>query len=205
MVLIQASVSNNNMIICNENKKFLTTQLRMNQCEIIMRNQTIMNQLNSTLFDLVLADPSVMCGELIATKMDVPFVYNVRTLPGELQFTLSQTPMPLAYVPMINTEFSDRMNLVQRTFNLITYLYQTIGVRAGLSLMDSIVHKYISPDRNFLEIVSQSSMWLIRDGSTVLYFTTKTEPLLEYLATILAFGGFASKVSFLVILYMILI
>ena len=177
----------------------------MNQCEIIMRNQTIMNQLNSTLFDLVLADPSVMCGELIATKMDVPFVYNVRTLPGELQFTLSQTPMPLAYVPMINTEFSDRMNLVQRTFNLITYLYQTIGVRAGLSLMDSIVHKYISPDRNFLEIVSQSSMWLIRDGSTVLYFTTKTEPLLEYLATILAFGGFASKVSFLVILYMILI
>ena len=142
----------------------------MNQCEIIMRNQTIMNQLNSTLFDLVLADPSVMCGELIATKMDVPFVYNVRTLPGELQFTLSQTPMPLAYVPMINTEFSDRMNLVQRTFNLITYLYQTIGVRAGLSLMDSIVHKYISPDRNFLEIVSQSSMWLIRDGSTFLYY-----------------------------------
>ena len=205
MVLIQASVSNNNMIICNKNQKFLTTQFRMNQCEIIMRNQTIMNQLNSTLFDLVLADPSVMCGELIATKMDVPFVYNVRTLPGELQFTLSQTPMPLAYVPMINTEFSDRMNLVQRTFNLITYLYQTIGVRAGLSLMDSIVHKYISPDRNFLEIVSQSSMWLIRDGSTVLYFTTKTEPLLEYLATILAFGGFASKVSFLVILYMILI
>ena len=73
-----------------------------------MRNNTIMNQLNSTLFDLVLADPSVMCGELIATKMGVPFVYNVRTLPGELQFALSQTPMPLAYVPMINTEFRRR-------------------------------------------------------------------------------------------------
>lgn len=160
--------------------------MRMNQCEYIMRNGTIMSQLNSTLFDLVLADPSVMCGELIATKMGVPFVYNVRTLPGELQFTLSQTPMPLAYVPMINTEFSDRMNLIQRTLNLITYLYQTIGVRAGLSLMDSIVHKYISPDRQFLEIVSQSSMWLIRTDFAFEY----PRPLMPNVKFI---GGFHCK------------
>lgn len=160
--------------------------MRMNQCEYIMRNNTIMNQLNSTLFDLVLADPSVMCGELIATKIGVPFVYNVRTLPGELQFTLSQTPMPLAYVPMINTEFSDRMNLVQRTFNLITYLYQTIFVRLGLSLMDSIVHKYISTDRQFLEIVSHSSMWLIRTDFAFEY----PRPLMPNVKFI---GGFHCK------------
>lgn len=143
---------------------FVTEQLsmRMNQCELVMSNSTLMNALNATEFDLVLADPTVMCGELIATKMGVPFVYNVRTLPAELHFALSQTPMPLSYVPMINTEYSDHMTLFQRTMNMVTYAYQTIGVRAGLSMMDSIVHKYIDTDRSFVEICSQSSMWLIR-------------------------------------------
>ena len=48
------------------------------QCEHVISNSTIMNSLNATQFDLVLADQSVMCGELIATKLNVPFVYNVR-------------------------------------------------------------------------------------------------------------------------------
>ena len=39
-----------------------------------------MNTLNDTDYDLVLADPSVMCGELIAAKLKTPFVYNVRNL-----------------------------------------------------------------------------------------------------------------------------
>jgi hypothetical protein len=121
---------------------FVAEQLsmRMNQCELVMSNSTLLNSLNATDFDLVLADPTVMCGELIATKMGVPFVYNVRTLPAELHFSLSQTPMPLSYVPIVNTEFSDKMNLFERTLNMITYAYQTIGVRAGLSMMDSIGH-----------------------------------------------------------------
>ena len=52
--------------------------MRMDQCEHVISNRTIMNTLNETLYDLVLADPSVMCGELIATKLKIPFVYNVR-------------------------------------------------------------------------------------------------------------------------------
>ena len=72
---------------------------------------------------------------------------KLRTLPAEIQFTLSQTPMPLAYVPMINTEFSDRMNLKQRTFNLITYLVQQAGTRFGLSFMDPLVQKYVDPNK----------------------------------------------------------
>ena len=70
-----------------------------------------------------------------------------RTLPAELQFTLSQTPMPLSYVPMINTEFSDQMNLKERTLNLLNYLGQQIGTRIGLSFMDPLVHKYINPNK----------------------------------------------------------
>ena len=55
--------------------------------------------------------------------------------------------MPLAYVPMINTEFSDRMNLKQRTLNLINYLVQQAGTRFGLSFMDPLVQKYVDPNK----------------------------------------------------------
>ena len=46
-------------------------------------------------------------------KLSVPFVYNVRTLPGEMHFVLSHTPFPLSYVPMINTAYSDEMTILQ--------------------------------------------------------------------------------------------
>ena len=80
----------------------------------------------------------------------------IRTLPGEIQFSLSQTPMPLAYVPMINTEFTDRMNLKQRTINLLNYIVQQTGTRFGLSFMDPLVHKYVTPNKGnhrFFEIL----------------------------------------------------
>jgi len=59
--------------------------MRMDQCEHVVSNSTIMNTLNATSYDLVLADPSVMCGELIAHKLKVPFVYNVR-IASKLHF-----------------------------------------------------------------------------------------------------------------------
>lgn len=160
--------------------------MRMDQCEHVISNHTIMNSLNETQYDLVLADPSVMCGELIAAKLKTPFVYNVRTLPAELQFTLSQTPMPLAYVPMINTEFSDKMNLKQRTLNLLNYILQQVGTRFGLSFMDPLVHKYIDPNKGFLDIVSESSMWLIRTDFAFEY----PRPLMPNVKFI---GGFHCK------------
>lgn len=160
--------------------------MRMDQCEHVVSNSTIMNQLNATEYDLVLADPSVMCGELIAHKLNVPFVYNVRTLPAEIQFTLSQTPMPLSYVPMINSEFSDSMNLKERTLNLLNYLGQQIGTRIGLSFMNPLVHKYINPNKGFLDIVSESSMWLIRTDFAFEY----PRPLMPNVKFI---GGFHCK------------
>jgi len=64
----------------NHVSKLFKVSMRMDQCEHVISNQTIMNSLNDTDYDLVLADPSVMCGELIAAKLKTPFVYNVRNL-----------------------------------------------------------------------------------------------------------------------------
>ena len=124
--------------------------------------------------------------------------------------------MPLAYVPMINSEFSDKMNLGQRTLNLLNYVGQHIGTRIGLSFMDPLVHKYIDPNKGnitrlgqflihfrkfykikykkkitnkwlgFLDILSESSMWLIRTDFAFEY----PRPLMPNVKFI---GGFHCK------------
>jgi len=52
------------------NIHFLYEQIKMRctQCEVLIRNETVINDLIRIKFDLVLADPSVPCGELLAKK-----------------------------------------------------------------------------------------------------------------------------------------
>ena len=45
--------------------------MRNQQCETLMANNEILNKLNYSDYDLVLADPSVPCGELLAAKDSV--------------------------------------------------------------------------------------------------------------------------------------
>lgn len=64
--------------------------MRHKQCHAILGNQKLMRTLLELNYDAVLADASVPCGEIIAAKLNLTLMYTVRTLPGELQFYLSQ-------------------------------------------------------------------------------------------------------------------
>jgi glucuronosyltransferase len=161
--------------------------MRNQQCETLMASEEILKRLNHSDYDLVLADPSVPCGELLAAKLRKPFVYSVRTLPAEMHFVMSQTPVPVAYVPMINTAYSDKMNLFQRTWNMINYIVQYTAVTTIMSYqMDPIVHKYVDPQKSYLDLVSESSMWLIRTDFSFEY-PRPMMPNMEFI------GGFHCK------------
>ncbi|XP_039250280.1 UDP-glucuronosyltransferase 2B31-like [Styela clava] len=161
--------------------------MRQSQCNALMTNQKILNKLAEAKYDVVLADATVACGEIIAAKLGVPLVYAVRILPAEAQFQYSQTPIPISYVPMINTEFTDRMNFLQRTMNLLSYLYQTIGVELyGKIAMDPLVQKYLGPNAGYRQLMSQASLWLIRTDFAFEY----PRPLMPNVKFI---GGFHCK------------
>jgi len=161
--------------------------MRNRQCETLLSSKTIMDGLNETNYDLILADPSVPCGELLAAKLRKPFVYSVRTLPAEMHFIMSQTPVPIAYVPMINTAYSDKMDLLQRTWNMMNYVVQYAAVKTIMGYqMDPIVHKYVDPKKGYLDIVSESSMWLIRTDFSFEY----PRPMMPNMQFI---GGFHCK------------
>lgn len=50
--------------------------MRNQQCETLMASEEILKRLNHSDYDLVLADPSVPCGELLAAKELVKKVYE---------------------------------------------------------------------------------------------------------------------------------
>ena len=54
--------------------------MRNKQCEALLSNEAIMNSLNATNYDLVLADPSVPCGELLAAKEWLLHILTIRNL-----------------------------------------------------------------------------------------------------------------------------
>merc|ERR1719473_1520758 len=88
---------------------------------------------------------------------------------------------------MINSEYTDKMNLFQRTANLLNYVGQSIGTTFALSyLMDPVVRKYVDPSESFLSIGGQSSMWLIRTDFAFEY----PRPLMPNVKFI---GGFHCK------------
>lgn len=74
--------------------------------EMIFENKTLMQNLHETQFDLVLTDPGVAVGVLVAHELKLPTVYNVRWITtGEGHFTVA--PSPTSYVPFPGNNFSD--------------------------------------------------------------------------------------------------
>ena len=60
--------------------------MRNQQCETLMASEEILKRLNHSDYDLVLADPSVPCGELLAAK---ELVKKLILLPKIAHFELS--------------------------------------------------------------------------------------------------------------------
>lgn len=64
--------------------------MRDRNCNAILNSDAVFERLRAAKFQVVIADATVFCGEIIAAKLGVPLVYAARILPAEMQFQLSQ-------------------------------------------------------------------------------------------------------------------
>ena len=84
-----------------------------------------------------------------------------------MHFIMSQTPVPIAYVPMINTAYSDKMDLWQRTWNMMNYVVQYAAVKTIMGYqMDPIVHKYVDPKKVRVEFYNESLLTKLKHRAT---------------------------------------
>nr|XP_055048398.1 UDP-glucuronosyltransferase 2B31-like [Misgurnus anguillicaudatus] len=152
----------------------------------MFNNETLMNSLEEAKYDLVLTDPAIGAGVLVAHRLGLPLVLNVRwTTYGEAHFDIA--PSPLSYVPVTEFQLTDKMTFIQRVMNVVTYiivLYQNSKYFAYP--YEEFTKKYFGPGVDFVYLLRNADIWLMRNDFTF-EFPRPTMPNIIYM------GGFQCK------------
>ncbi|XP_078283598.1 UDP-glucuronosyltransferase 2C1-like isoform X2 [Rhinoraja longicauda] len=152
----------------------------------IFENNSLLNQLKNANFELLLTDPVFGTGPMLAYYLKVPLVYNVRWLVGGEGHLLT-APSPPSYIPLTGSSFTDNMNFLQRTQNVLQSLNELLIVEFLIyPLYNEFCHRYLGPDTDFKSILLRADVWLMR-VDFVFEFPRPTMPNIVYI------GGFQCK------------
>uniref|UniRef100_A0A3Q3JFS5 UDP-glucuronosyltransferase n=1 Tax=Monopterus albus TaxID=43700 RepID=A0A3Q3JFS5_MONAL len=137
-------------------------------------------------FDLVITDPALASGVILAKYLKLPVVLNVRWITsGEGHFVIA--PSPLSYIPAPGSGLTDKMNFMERVKNLffhsIVMLQQKFMVGPNY---DAICDKYIKGGCDIISLLQEADIWLFR-SDFVFDFPRPTMPNIVYI------GGFQCK------------
>lgn len=154
----------------------------------MFENKTLMRSIRDSQFDVVLIDPGLPVGLLLAHELKLPTVFNARWVTsGEGHFVVA--PSPTSYVPTSGNAMSDKMNFAQRMKNMLYYALNTcIDKFIVCPHYDRLVDRYFGPDVKFYHLLQGADIWLMR-VDFVFEFPRPTMPNIAYI------GGFQCKPS----------
>ncbi|KAG7245503.1 hypothetical protein INR49_010954, partial [Caranx melampygus] len=164
-------------------------QLHQKMSEVIVQvfeDENLMRSLHDAKYDVVLTDPCMGGGAMLARRLQVPLVFNVRwTIQGEAHLLIA--PSPLSYVPFTATELTDRMTFPQRILNVFRYI---LGMYMMSTLTEPyykpLVMRYFGPEVDYSTFFLDADIWLMRTDF-VFEFPRPTMPNIVYV------GGFQCK------------
>uniref|UniRef100_A0A3P8WRA4 UDP glucuronosyltransferase 5 family, polypeptide D1 n=1 Tax=Cynoglossus semilaevis TaxID=244447 RepID=A0A3P8WRA4_CYNSE len=134
-------------------------------------------------YDLVLTDPAIAPGVLLARYLKLPVVLNVRWIPsGEGHLAIA--PTPASYIPAPGSGLTDNMTFLQRTKNLFFYgiiLFQQRFIVGPH--YDVVCQKYFEGECDIISVLQEADIWLFR-SDFVFDFPRPTMPNIVYI------GGF---------------
>ncbi|XP_015235781.1 PREDICTED: UDP-glucuronosyltransferase 2A2-like isoform X2 [Cyprinodon variegatus] len=172
-------------------KKFLSffVQAHTLWCDAlsqIFEDPNLLQSLIDTQYDLVLTDPAVGAGVVLAKYLKLPLVLNVRWITsGEGHFVLA--PSPLSYIPVIpGSGLTDKMDFSQRIKNILFYSlikYQDTFIGP---VYDAMCEKYIEGGCDIVSLLQEADIWLFR-SNFVFDFPRPTMPNVAYI------GGFQCR------------
>ncbi|XP_072536223.1 UDP-glucuronosyltransferase 2A2-like isoform X2 [Salminus brasiliensis] len=152
----------------------------------MFENHTLMEELRATRYDVALIDPGTPAGVLVAHKLGLPVVFNVRWVTsGEGHFLVA--PSPISYVPTSGCAVSNQMTFGERVKNAFHYVLNMCIDRFIVSPpYDVLMARYFGPDANFYHLLQNADLWLMR-VDFIFEFPRPTMPNIVYI------GGFQCK------------
>ncbi|XP_064508205.1 UDP-glucuronosyltransferase 2A2-like isoform X3 [Pseudopipra pipra] len=113
-------------------------------CDSVLANPELMARLRGAGYDMLLSDPVTPCGELIALKLDIPFVYSLRFSPAfTIERHCGKIPTPPSYTPASLSELTDHMSFVERIKNFVSYHLQDYVFQTYWGHWDSYYSKIL--------------------------------------------------------------
>ncbi|KPP57018.1 UDP-glucuronosyltransferase 2A2-like, partial [Scleropages formosus] len=156
-----------------------------NMIHEMFQDSRLMQSLQASEYDLVLTDPATGGGVLLAHRLGLPLVLNVRwTLQGEGHFAIA--PSPLSYVPFPGSELTDNMSFIERVQNVLIYFLGKAQLAIASYHYTSICQQYFGSDADLLTLTQGADIWLMRNDF-VFEFPRPTMPNVVYM------GGFQMK------------
>ncbi|CAL8267619.1 unnamed protein product [Lota lota] len=145
------------------------TSIHVKGCENLLYNREVMGRLRLEGFDVVLTDPFLPCGSILAETLAVPVVYFLRGLPCGLDDSGTQCPSPPSYVPRSYSGNSDTMTFPQRVKNMVMYMIESVSCRIMYARFDELASRYLEKDISYKELISHGAIWLFRYDFTFLF------------------------------------
>ncbi|XP_019952520.2 UDP-glucuronosyltransferase 2C1-like isoform X1 [Paralichthys olivaceus] len=152
----------------------------------MLDDENLVKRLKDAQYDLVLTDPAVAPGVLLAKYLKLPLVLNVRWISsGDGQFAIA--PSPLSYIPVPGSGLTDKMNFMQRVKNLLFYSIILFQHKFMVGpIYDVACTKYIEGECDIMSLLQEADIWLFR-SDFVFDFPRPTMPNVVYI------GGFQCK------------
>ncbi|XP_028611228.1 UDP-glucuronosyltransferase 1-5 isoform X5 [Grammomys surdaster] len=131
-------------------------------CTNLLHNEPLLRHLNSSSFDVVLTDPVVPCGAVLAKYLGIPAVFFLRYIPCSIDYEATQCPNPSSYIPNLLTMLSDHMSFLQRVKNMLYPLTLKYICHFSFTPYESLASELLEREVSLVEVLSHASVWLFR-------------------------------------------
>ncbi|XP_037385164.1 UDP-glucuronosyltransferase 2A2 isoform X2 [Talpa occidentalis] len=145
--------------------KLLDTFFRINIqiCDGVLNNPKLMAKLQRGDFDVLVADPVTICGDLVALKLGIPFIYTLRFSPAStVERHCGKIPAPVSYVPAALSELTDQMTFGERVKNTLSYHLQDYIFQSYWGEWNSYYSKVLGRPTTLCETMGKAEIWLMR-------------------------------------------
>nr|XP_014431439.1 UDP-glucuronosyltransferase 2A1 isoform X6 [Pelodiscus sinensis] len=140
-----------------------SNELNRQACDGVLANQDLMVRLQRGKYDVLLADPVCVCGDLIALKLRIPFMYSLRFTPAStVERHCGKMPAPPSYVPAALSELTDKLSFRERIKNIVSYRLQDYVFQSYWGEWDLYYSEILGKPTTLCETMGKAEMWLIR-------------------------------------------
>uniref|UniRef100_A0A8C1URT3 glucuronosyltransferase n=1 Tax=Cyprinus carpio TaxID=7962 RepID=A0A8C1URT3_CYPCA len=143
--------------------------MHVTACEWLLYDESLMKSLRETGFDVLLTDPFLPCGAIIAESFSIPAVYFLRMIPCLLDVEATQCPSPPSFVPRFFTGYTDKMTFPQRIENTLMTVFDAFLCRKLFASTDELASRFLQKDTTYKELLSYGAVWLLRYDFTFEY------------------------------------